>query len=515
MKKIKLYITAFLTAVLFVAGCDKGFDEINTSKTGFTSLDPTFVLNSSVINVTERNARSYLAQTHTIIQWLINPFGSSFQGANYNQWSNFQNDPWNSFYNSAAQRVVEVVYRTKDDPSKSNLYNAARIWKVYVFQQITDAYGDVPYSEAGLGFYEKIITPVYDTQKDIYMHLLKELDEASAALDPAKGVIGGEILFGGNVARWKKYGYSMLLRTAMRLSKIDPATAETYVKKAVAGGLMESNDDNAWIRHTTEFDNKLGTEVSGTERGNYYITKTFVDFLKSTNDPRLGKLTRRYVGAPNQPGQTDNRITKDPALQIGQPIGYDNITLGGRATADGLVSLFDYSQVDWNLFFINTSPEFHCTYGQTQLLLAEAIVRGWVTGDASVAFANAVKANMQLYALFNSAASVSEADIDAYIAANPLDMSSTEASLEQINGEYWVGSFPNGAEGWANWRRSGYPVLPVNTYPGSQIPGEFIRRHIYPIAEQINNRANYDAAISRQFAGKGDKMNFRVWWDKE
>ena len=310
----------------------------------------------------------------------------------------------------------------------------------------------------------------------------------------------------------------MLLRTAMRLSKVDPATAETYAKKAVAGGLMVSNDDNAWIKHTTEFDNKLGSEVSGTEKGNYYITKTFVDFLKSTNDPRLGRLTRRYVGAPNQPGQTTERITKDPALQIGQPIGYDDITIveSGRVAADGLVSLHDYSQVDWSLFFMNTSPEFHCTYGQTQLLLAEAIVRGWVTGDASVAFANAVKANMQLYTLFNSAAAVPAGDIDAYIAANPLDMSSTEASLKQINGEYWVGSFPNGAEGWANWRRSGYPVLPPNLYKGSEIPaGEFIRRHKYPIAEQINNRANYDAAISRQFAGKGDQMNFRVWWDKE
>ena len=513
MKKIKLYITAFLAVVLFATGCDKGFDEINTSKTGFTTLDPAFVLNSSIINVTERGARNYLNMSHTIVQWIVCPFGSSMQGAQYNQWSSMQNDPWNSYYNSAAQRAVEVVARTKGDPDKSNLYNAARIWKVYIFQIITDAYGDIPYSEAGLGYYEQIMTPVYDTQQSIYMDMLKELEEASAALDPAKGAISGEIFYGGNVARWKKFGYSMLLRTAMRLSKVDTATAEAYTKKAVDGGLMESNDDNAWIRHTPEFSNRSGSEISGTEKGNYYITKTFVDFLKSTNDPRLGPLTHRYVGALNQPGQVAGIRTKDPALQIGQPIGYDDISLvqSGRVAADGVASLHDYSQVDWNLFFVNTSPEFHCTYGQTQLLYAEAIARGWVAGDASVAFENAVRANMALFAQFNSAATVPAADINTYVADHPLNTSTLAATLEQINNEYWVGSFPNGAEGWANWRRSGYPGLSVNTYPGSEIPGEFIRRHRYPVSEQIANMSNLQAAINK-LGGNG--MNLRVWWDK-
>ncbi|MDR2887597.1 MAG: SusD/RagB family nutrient-binding outer membrane lipoprotein [Bacteroidales bacterium] len=512
MKKIRLYITTFLVVSLFAISCDKDFDEINTSKTDFTSLEPAVVMNSAIISVTDRNNRNYLNQAHTIIQWIINPFGSSMQGANYNQWTSKQDDPWNPFYQNSVPRIVDVVRRTKDDVSRSNLYNAARIWKVYIFQQITDAYGDVPYFEAGLGFFEKNVTAVYDTQQAIYMDMLKELEEASAALDPAKGAISGEILYGGNVDRWKKFGYSMLLRTAMRLSKVDPATAETYAKKAIEGGVMESNGDNAWFRHTAEFPNRPGVEISGTEKGNYYVTKPFVDFLKSTNDPRLGPFTHRYVGAQNSTQQTSDRRTKDPAKQIGMPVGYNDITIKDAFGADGVVSIHDYSQFDWNLFFVNTSPDFHCTYGQTQLLLAEAIVRGWVTGDAAAAFENAVKADMDLLALFNSAATVPAADITAYITAHPLNTSTTEAALEQINNEYWLASFPNATEGWANFRRSGYPALAPNPYPGSEIPGEFIRRHKYPQREDITNRANLLQAINRI----GDnEMNTRIWWDKK
>ena len=514
MKKIKLYITTFLVVVLFAVGCDKGFDDINTDKVSYTSLDPAYILNSSIINVTSRGGRAYLGQPHTIIQWIICPFGSSLQGANYNQWSSFQDQPWSSYYNSALIRIIDVLNKTEED--KGNIYHAARIWKAYIFQQLTDAYGDIPYFEAGLGFTGQLMMPVYDTQSKIYDDLLEELDEASAALDAGKGRIAGELLYGGDVDKWKKFGYSLLLRTAMRLSKVNPGKAEEYVKKAVAGGLMESNDDNAWIRHTPEYANSMGTEISGAEKGNYYITEAFVDFLKNTNDPRLGPLTHRYIGAASLGDQTEAVRTKNPADQIGQPIGHNDASLGAYARSIGLAGLHDYSQIDWNLFFINTSPEFHCTYGQTQLLLAEAIVRNWVTGDASTAYENAVRANMALFTLFNSAATVPAADINTYVAARPLDMSDPNTSLEQIHSEFWVGSFPNGTEAWANWRRTGYPVLPPNLYSGSQIPaGEFIRRHRYPEREEITNKANLQQAVSNQFGAAGEQMHFRVWWDVE
>lgn len=508
MKSIKIYIMGLLAIAILYTSCDKDFNEINTNKTDFTSLDPAFMFNSAILDVTGRDSRYYLGQPFMIVQWFYSPFGSSFQGANYNQWSNFQDDPFESFYRSAVPKVVDIIARTKTDAAKANLYNATRIWKAYVFMILTDTYGDIPYTEAGQGYLSQIITPKYDTQQNVYKDILKELDEASAALDPAGAKITGEILYSGDVTKWKKFGYSLLLRAAMRLSKIDPTTADQYVDKAVAGGLMQSNADNAMIKHTTEFRNGIGDRISATEKGNYYVAKPFVEFLRTTSDPRLGLLTRRYVGATSFTDQVDSRISKDPTLQKGFPMGYNDVTVIETFAAEGVVSLYDYSQFDWSLFFVSTSPEYHLTYGQTQLLLAEAITRGWTTGDAAAAFSNGVRANMLLLGDFGTAAAIAPANITTYITNHPLVPAT---ALKQINEEYWVGSLPNGQEAWSNFLRSGFPALLPNPYPGSEIPGEFIRRHRYPNSENITNASNLEAAKSNQ---GGDEMNKRVWWDK-
>jgi hypothetical protein len=511
MKNIKIYMTSLLIFILLFASCDKNFDDINTNKVDFTSLDPAFMLNSAILDITSRNARNYLGQAHTIVQWLYCPFGSSLQGANYNQWSNFHNDPFAPFFGSAVPKVVDILRKTEGDESKANLYNAARIWKVYVFMQLTDTYGDIPYTDAGLGYLDQIKKPKYDKQEDIYKDFLKELDEASEALDPLKGRITGEILYSGDVVKWKRFGYSLLLRTAMRLSKVAPTLADQYVDKAVAGGLMQSNDDVAMIKHTLEFYNRLGEEVSGTERGNYYATKPFVEFLKNNNDPRASALLHRFVGANGFTQQTEDRRSKDATLQKGLPIGYNDITVSQTFAEEGVVSLHDYSQFDYNLVFSKTSPEFHLTYGQTMLLLAEAIKRGWTTGDAPAIYAEALQADLELISEFGPAATIPEADIAAFVAAHPLS-TDLETALNQINCEYWVATFPNGQEAWANFRRSGYPELAANPYPGSEIPGEFIRRHKYPEREFITNKENVEAAITNQGP---DVMNGRVWWDIE
>lgn len=145
------------------------------------------------------------------------------------------------------------------------------------------------------------------------------------------------------------------------------------------------------------------------------------------------------------------------------------------------------------------------------LLLAEAIKRGWTTGDAPAIYAEALQADLELISEFGPAATIPEADIAAFVAAHPLS-TDLETALNQINCEYWVATFPDGQEAWANFRRSGYPELAANPYPGSEIPGEFIRRHKYPEREFITNKENVEAAITNQGP---DVMNGRVWWDIE
>ncbi len=509
MKNIRKYLTGLLVAMLLFAGCDKDFDEINTSKTAYVSLDPVIKLNKAIINTMEMGSR---VQQLQIAFWLTSPFGSSLAGANYNQYvPSMQEFPWVSFYPSSVVTTVDIIQQTKEDATRTNLYNAARIWKAYTFMVLTDTYGDIPYKEAGLGYLEQNTKPVYDSQESIYTDILKELDEASAALNTAGTKISGEILFAGDVTKWKRFGNSLLLRAAMRLSKIDPAKAQTYVAKAVAGGLMQSNSDNAKLLRTPEYVNPIGSEISGNEKANYYAQKEFVELLKATSDPRLGSWLHRFVGAQNATQQTAALRTKDPSLVKGIPLGYNDVTIATTFAAEGVVSLYDYSQFDWQVVFTNTSPQWYCTYSQTQLLLAEAIVRGWATGDAAACYSNAIKADLERMADFGAQAVIPAATITAYVAANPLVAGN---ELRMIGEQYWVVSIPNGFEAWSNFRRTGFPVLAPNPYPASEIPGEFIRRHVYPDRESDSNKANLDAAIANQGGTANTRMNGRVWWDK-
>ncbi len=301
MNTIKLYIGSLLTLFMLLAGCEEGFDKINTDKVNPTTLDPAIVMNKGILDATYRDGGStlqMLSYNFGIVQQVITPYGSSLAGANYNQ-TNTSNTQrvWQNFYQNVNKQVVDVVDKTRDDPERSNLYNMARIWKAYSFMILTDTYGDIPYFQAGKGYLEDITQATYDPQQEIYMDILNELDEASATLDASKPVENSDILYGGDVAHWQRLGYSLMLRAAMRLSKVDQATAQTYIAKAVSGGLMESNADNAMIIHTALYNNYIGQHLSAREKTNYYLAAPFVSYLQENNDPRLSSIAIRYVGA--------------------------------------------------------------------------------------------------------------------------------------------------------------------------------------------------------------------------
>lgn len=513
MKTNKIIYFVSLIYLMAVTGCEAGFDEINTNKIDPTSLDAPLLMNQAVLDANYRDGTATLGMLtyhYGIVQQIITPYGSSLAGANYNQNNTANtNRLWVNFYRNVVKQLVDVLDSTNDDENLSNLYHAARIWKAHAFMTLTDTYGDIPYFEAGKGYLDGTITPKYDTQEAIYTDILKELEEASALLDAAKPTFNTEILYGGNVTQWKRLGYSLMLRAAMRLSKVAPDVAQSYVTKAVAGGVMQSNGDNAVVRHTSLYNNYMAWYLSAREKTNFYLAKPFVDFLQTTDDPRLATISVRYVGAKGGPDQVLSRASTDPDVQVGMPVGYDDVSINTTLEENGVASLWDYSQGNLNTILKVDAPEYHVTYSQTQLLLAEAAVWGWVTGDAGTYYANGVKANMEQMADYGTDAIIDDADIAAYLAANPLDMAD---ALNQINTQYWVSSFLNGPEVYANFRRSGYPELAPNPYPASETPGGFIRRLPYPDSEVIVNQANVGEANSRQGP---NNLSTRVWWDKE
>jgi hypothetical protein len=167
-----------------------------------------------------------------------------------------------------------------------------------------------------------------------------------------------------------------------------------------------------------------------------------------------------------------------------------------------------YSIVNRYTFARTTVPTFFLTYGETELLLAEAAQRGWVSGSAASYYHDGVQAAMQQLSL-QAGAGPADGPINTYLAAHPL---AAGTELEQINTQYWVATFSDEYEAWANWRRSGFPALTPTNYPGNSTNGTIPRRYTYPTGEAGTNPTNYSAAVAG--LKDGDKMTSRVWWDK-
>lgn len=524
MKKMnKIFnLSLMVLALTITTSCDEGFEDMNKSKTSPTAIDPAFLLNNAVILSSAPSGT--LQYDLGIVQQIISPNSGVIVGANFNQ-VNISNTPviWQNYYQNVIKYTRAIIRATSEDPARSNLYNMTRILQANAFMIITDTYGNIPYDEAGYGYVEKDLLekypqyqfPKYETQQTVYPKIIAELTAAAGALDATKRIETGDVLFGGNIDRWKKFGYSLLLRAGMRLSKVDPAAAQTTVAAAVSGGVITVNADNAVIRHENNYRNLVSATLNSTEAANYYLAAPFVDALKSRNDPRLRSIAVRYVGATSGPEQVAAKATTDPANQYGLPMGSDDIAAdaaGASLPTGG--KRYAFSQLDRTRMGNVIAPMFLVTAAQSNLLLAEARFRGWIsTGTVAEYFDAGIKAHMDQLASYAtatiSAASVGvpQADRDAYAITRAALLPGNE--LAEINYEYWVASFLNGPEAWANFRRSGFPALAPNPYPGRTVT--FITRLTYPTSELLVNKANVDVAIS---AMGGDNLDTRVWWDK-
>ena len=512
MKNICKLLTLFLV-VFLGTGCDKGFEEININPIQPTKIDPAFMFtNVEVSSVCSgSNSISYPA---SIIQQHQTPFLGVLAAANVNQNSDATaSGTWSTYY-GVVKSLVDIIANTNSDAGRQNLYNMTRIWKAFCFQILTDSYGDVPYTEAGLGYLTNNFYPKYDTQESIYLNMLTELESAVSALDPGGKIEAADLFYAGNIDKWKKLGNSIMLRVAMRLSKKNPQKAQEYAAIAFNGGVFQSNADNCIMKFTTSIGNPIYGYFTGSEQANYYLNKTFVDFLKNTNDPRLQVISVVYSNpslAWNDPAQVADDL---PSHQIGMPIGYDDQTIVNAPDYPGKAgSGWKYSQVKRNVLVKQDASCILISNAQTQLLLAEARHLGWITtGTAESYYKAGIRAHMEQLGTIDTKAIIDPALVDAYIASATLAPGN---ELNLIGSQYWVACFLNGHEAWSNWRRTGYPVLPVNTYPTRDIKTDFIYRLTYPSSEANINTKNFTEAVVRQWGGTltNNILDNKVWWD--
>ena len=527
MKSIstKLRYTALASAALLLgSGCTKSFDEINTNPTTYSqsSFNPNYVLTQTQLTYTGSTDFAYetwrgnLIYASGIAQGMATVIGY-WVGDKYRLNEGYTAAYWERSYSEQVKPVTDLVVSTDGKAEYKNLHQIARIMRALVMERITDLYGDVPYTQAGQGYYQGIITPKYDTQQAIYTDLLKEVEQAIAALDPAADKPAGDVYYKGNIAQWQRLGNSLLLRMAMRLIKVDPDKAKLYAMM-VQGKTMQSDADNAYVlfdvaggRATQNRNSQILLGDGGQEH--YYVkwSKTFIDYLQTNNDPRLSRIavTQLYLSDADK---TQNAgAISTAALQKGLPNGYD---LSGRAGIDvkfapNYTSFPDYSSPNPNMTK-RTAPTFILTYAESELLLAEAAQR-FGLGSAATHYNAGVTAAMTYLTQYDPSMAVTPAEAGTYLAAHPYAAGS---GLEMINTQYWAhtNTMLDFYESWANWRRSGYPVLTPVVYPNNATGGQIPRRFPYPTSEITSNPDNYK--LAHDAVTGGDFLTGRVYWDK-
>jgi hypothetical protein len=517
MKTIKHYILVG-AALMLSWGCDEDFVEVNTNPYAVTEIDPELLFAGA-----QRTHLGTWAAEHTIVQQFVNPYNQGATlGFNFNEdIDGVSNPKWDQSYPTTIRNMTQAITLLGDDTERVNLLSMLRIWKAQVFMGLVDGYGDVPYFEAGKAVSESIFSPVYDDDAAIYDDLYNEITGALGALDPNADYVSADLFYGENssnptgsaadqVAKWKKLGNSLLLRLGMRYSKVNAAKAQTIVEEAFAGGVMTSNEDNAYVK----YDGTLYVQDENNNLRNFshfnYAAEPFVDQLKSTNDPRAKYILANF----EDPGAVANDPDPDTDLanQFGVPIGINNTDLANPsgpyrgARGGGL----NYSQMNIWIIASPAAPDFWVTYAQTSLLLAEAAHRGWVSGSAQTYYENAIRADMEVYVLYPGTTPISDAEITAYLAEPAVAFNDIDA-LELINTQYWIVNLRNGTEAFANFRRSGFPALSPNL-SNNNLNGGFARRMSYPDREASSNAQNYAGAAE---GIGGDNLLSRVFWDAQ
>jgi len=428
-------------------------------------------------------------------------------------------------YTVSVQPVIELYQLTANKPQYRNLHQMARIMKAMIFEQLTDLYGDIPYFQAGLGYYERIYTPVYDKQQVIYADLLKEVSQATDSLDKSADKPSGDILYSqtsNQIAEWQMFGNSLLLRMAMRLTKVDPATAQKYVTQ-VYGKTMLSNNDNAIVQHVLSANsltsNQDAAQILSQDSTDIRLSSTIISNMKKMNDPRLPVIAWIAFGLDQNGNFPDPDSTNTTAAaQIGLPPGY---IIGGLNPAVNLLiaakdslpfeGLAGYSRISDNLLSIS-APSLILTYAETELLFADAAKR-WPAlniGTAESHYNNGVLSAITQLSAYGSSAAISGGDAQTYLTAHPYN--DVTGGLSQINMQYWLCTLMDEYEAWSNWRRSGdLPYLKPTDYPGNISNGTIPRRLTYPPSQKTTNLANYNAEVAGLTGG--DKVTTRVWWD--
>lgn len=552
---IKTFILAIVLGGMACSCSDDYMEDLNTDPSKASSIDPNAQLTTAELQTYGDlgMVEIYRNYIYAFTQQLMGCWNTTNYGGRHTVDNNEMSRIWTSFYPKAIKNVTDAIHRSGEEENRTNINAALRIYRVYLMSIITDIYGDAPYSEAGLGYLEEKYNPRYDTQEEIYNDFFVELKDAGAALTASGDKITGDVIYNGDVAKWKKLANSLRLRFAMRISKVAPEKARQEFEDALAGdgGVFAGNEDDALIKYmdisfsfgqdsyTDYRGNALSQLFFGNDPANNpsYLCSTFFNQLYNTGDPRTFMIARFYYDGLMSSTKPDNRIDlTDEIIEKGiqmnpcvpgsfsydpWPTGYDSDIMKEVAKTNPSVETTMARETEPKLannFLKGDNPGVVMTCAEVNFLKAEAALNGWNVGGetAEQLYSKGVRAAMDFLTDNYGYDRISDDDFNTYMENNGIGHTDAQ-KREAINTQAWILHFTNPAECWANVRRSGYPRLksPAEYGYGQYLTGgaEIPVRLCYPTLESSYNKPGYEEALERM--GGTNSWNTPVWWDVE
>ena len=499
MKKILLITSIFIFSIL--TSCTKDFEDLNKNPNGTDNMEPDYLFTHAMLSgVSNYNTDVYLHQWG-IMNWTmyIATRGGVESGKEYEMPGGIDNF-WTEQYADNLGNLQEAMSYWKDNEYFTYKYNIARIWKVYTYQKMTDLWGAIPYSQALMGFETGNFQPAYDSQQDIYNSLIDELNAAVTTLSEtlesdtlalanpqfSKFENGADPIYDGDVMKWIKFGNSLLFRMAMRISEVEPAKAQSIVQELQNKPLIADKTESATFPYNTVTKKNPFAEViyTGQDAGRNYPSKFFVDLLKEKNDPRVKVF---FTPTPNSVAAGNPNYNGIPNLLAPTSPEWANYPEGEISEVGEY-----FTQLDTKGMLLS--------FSEVLFLKSEAALNGWFEGSADVYYRQAVKANIEYFASPN----ISLNEIYNYITNIPA------VDKENIITQKWISlAFQDGYEAFAEYRRTGFPVLknfenqPINVQ-------NFPNRITYPATEISYNFNSYQNAVNTQGA---DIPATKIWWD--
>lgn len=498
MKTIQLYKSMLIIAMVFIAGSCTNFEDLADDPNKATSVPPSMLLTEVLRvmnNVDEEGPWSGAQRDNQF--WAIS---FDYYGEQDYNWGS------GSFRYTTLSNVKAMEKEVAKLDTKNKYGALAKFFNAYFLDYMSKRMGDIPMSEALKANSDQPITqPKYDTQKDVYIEVLKLLNEANDQITAAKAEVGtgaveGDFLYNGDLEKWQKainvFHLRVLISLSKKTSEINVAAElKQMIENPSKYPLMAGSEDNMKRNFSDENLNNfpLNPGNFGRNRNRNIMGGTYLNILKANNDPRIYKVA-------------------DPAafyFNAADPLNLSAYVAPNTGDEQGPMQVAsDQGKLSYpneKRYYSSYIGESYTLIGYTeqQFIIAEAINRGWITGDASAFYNKGIQASMDFYG-------VNSADVTTFLGNSNIAYKGNNVNgLEQILTQKYVAFFQNSErEAYFNYRRTGIPAF--NVGPANKNGGKIPMRWKYPQGEFENNSENVKAALSRQFGGTDD-INAIMW----